>query len=185
MKWVKNNASWEIIWNNMINISEYENILKTNVKQLLDTSSDRSRILNALIGQLEFRYENAVLNIKKLNNQKQIFLTNMEKKNNEIEELKIKLEVDYKKDDSKASLENIDKYLELKKEFLYSKTYIIYIDHFLYEYWYFNNYNKILLDTLINNKVALIQNSFVVIPDSGDMLLKNFNLLYTEEEYKK
>jgi hypothetical protein len=37
-------------------IEEYANVLKTNIKQLLDSSYDKPRILNAFIEQLEFRY---------------------------------------------------------------------------------------------------------------------------------
>ncbi|MBT3726873.1 hypothetical protein HOG21_04145 [bacterium] len=64
-------------------------------------------------------------------------------------------------------MDNIEKYLELKKEYYYSKTYIIYINHFLERYNFLNNYNKRLLDTLINNKDALIKNTYIVLPDSG------------------
>jgi hypothetical protein len=86
--------------------------------------------------------------------------------NSEIELLKQKIENDFANNNSEGSLENIDKYLELKKEYYYSRTYIVYINHFLSEYNYLSNYNKVLLDTLINNKDALIKDSFVVIPDS-------------------
>jgi hypothetical protein len=40
----------------MIAVEEYKNILKTNVKQLLDNSYDKPRILDAFIDQLEYRY---------------------------------------------------------------------------------------------------------------------------------
>lgn len=104
--------------------------------------------------------------------------------NNNIEELKKKIDIDFSSNNSAGTLENINKYLELKKEFYYSRTYIVYINHFINEYNILNNYNKILLDTLINNKEALIKDAFVVIPDSGAELLKSFNLLYSEDELK-
>jgi hypothetical protein len=150
----------------MISVEEYKNILKTNVKQLIDTSYDKPRILNAFIEQLEYRYTLAFENINTLNQQKTVFLNNMNSSNSKIETLKVKIEKDFIENNSKESLKNIDEYLELKKEYYYSKTYIVYINHFLNEYNYLNNYNKLLLDTLINNKDALIKNSFVVIPDS-------------------
>jgi len=178
-------ANKELIWANMLSIEEYRNILKTNVKQLLNSSYDKSRILNAFIEQLEFRYVIWSQNIKKLNEQKAIFTNNMSVSDTQIESLKQKIETDFRDNNSVWSLENIDKYLELKQEYYYSRTYIVYINHFLSEYNYLNNYNKLLLDTLINNKDALIKDAFVVIPDSWTELLKNFNLLYTEEEFKK
>lgn len=181
----QDSANNELIWANMISVEEYKNILKTNVKQLIDTSYDKPRILNAFIEQLEYRYTLAFENINTLNQQKTVFLNNMNSSNSKIETLKVKIEKDFIENNSKESLKNIDEYLELKKEYYYSKTYIVYINHFLNEYNYLNNYNKLLLDTLINNKDALIKNSFVVIPDSWTALLKNFNLIYTEEEYKQ
>lgn len=181
----QDSANNELIWANMIAVEEYKNILKTNVKQLIDTSYDKPRILNAFIEQLEYRYTLAFENINTLNQQKTVFLNNMNSSNSKIETLKVKIEKDFIENNSKESLKNIDEYLELKKEYYYSKTYIVYINHFLNEYNYLNNYNKLLLDTLINNKDALIKNSFVVIPDSWTALLKNFNLIYTEEEYKQ
>jgi hypothetical protein len=41
----------------MIVLNEYLNILKTDIKGLLDSSNDRSSTLNAFIDQLEYRYK--------------------------------------------------------------------------------------------------------------------------------
>jgi len=181
----QSNANKELIWTNMIAVQEYKNVLQTNVPQLLNSSYDKPRILNAFIEQLEFRYVIWGQNIKKLNEQKAVFTNNMTTSNSKIEILKQKIATDFKDNNSAWSLENIDKYLELKQEFYYSRTYIVYINHFLAEYNYLSNYNKLLLDTLINNKDALIKDTFVVIPDSGTQLMKQFNLIYTEAELKK
>ena len=181
----KETANRELIWSNMITLDEYRNILKTNVKQLLDSSYDKPRILNAFIEQLEFRYVLSAKNIKRLNEQKTVFLNNMDSSNEKIETLKIKIAKDFENNNSIWSLENINTYLKLKEEFYYSRTYIVYINHFLNEYVSLNNYNKKLLDTLINNKDALIKDAFVVIPDSWAELLKSFNLIYDENEIKK
>lgn len=181
----ENTANKEIIWNNMIYIEEYRNILKSNIKQLLNTSYDKSRILNAFIQQLEYRYTLATENQNILNKQKLIFDTNMIKSDADVEILKAKIELDFTNNNSNWSLENINTYLELKKDYYYAKTYITYINHFLYEYKYLNEYNKKLLDILILNKDALIKDSYVVIPDTWVELLRNFNLIYSEEEFKK
>jgi len=180
----KENANKELIWKNMQSVNEYKNVLKTDVKQLLNASYDKSSILNAFIEQLEYRFALWVENIKVLNNQKTVFLNNMNTSNANIESLKAKIESDFKNNNPEESVVNIEEYLKLKEEYYYSRTYIVYINHFLAEYNYLNNYNKVLLDTLINNKDALIKDAFVVIPDSSAWMLKKFNLLYTEEEYK-
>jgi len=180
----QNTANKELIWKNMIAIEEYKNILKTNVKQLINTSYDKPRTLDAFIDQLEYRYTLWINNAKKLTEQKSIFNKNMIATNWKIEALKIKIAKDFKENNAEESLENINSYLEFKKQYYYSRTYIIYINHFLSEYNYLNKYNKLLLDTLINNKDALIKNAYVVIPDSWSALLKKFDLIYDEKQIK-
>ncbi len=177
-------ANKELIWANMIAIEEYKNILKTNVKQLIDSSYDKPRTLDAFIDQLEYRYTINNKNIQTLNQQKTVFTNNMTSVNSKIDSLKLKIEKDFSENNSSESLVNIDNYLELKKQYYYSRTYIVYINHFLSEYNYLNKYNKLLLDTLINNKDALIKNAYVVIPDSWSTLLKKFDLIYDENQYK-
>jgi hypothetical protein len=68
--------------------------------------------------------------------------------------------------DTSTTLENIDDYLKLVQESNYSRTYIVFINRFINSYDILNNYNKLLLDTLINNKEILVKNTQVVLPDS-------------------
>jgi hypothetical protein len=150
----------------MIIVEEYKNILKTDIKSILDQSKNRAEILDALIEQFEFRYEKSVKQIISLNEQKAIFEREMNEANSQIEILKVKINTDYKKRDSVASKENITNYLEQKNKYNYARTYIIYINHFLSDYVSLNDYNKKLLDTLINNKDAIVKEAYVVIPSS-------------------
>jgi len=94
------------------------------------------------------------------------------------------MNADFAAFDEDSSAKNAENYLELKKEYQANYIDIIFINQFLKQYVFLNEYNKKLLDTLINNKEALINQSFVVIPDSGDEFLKYFHLIYDEEEYK-
>lgn len=183
---VKNWELWseELISANMIIVEEYKNTLKTDIKWLLEQSKNRGEILNALIEQFEFRYEKSVKQIISLNEQKAIFEREMAEANSQIEILKAKINTDYKKRDSIASKENITAYLEQKNKYNYARTYIIYINQFLKEYSLLNDYNKKLLDTLINNKDAIVKESYIVIPNTWTELLREFDLLYEESEYK-
>jgi len=185
-KMVQNWELWsdELISANMIIVEEYKNVLKTDIKWLLDKSKNRAEILDALIEQFEFRYEKSVKQIISLNEQKSIFEREMAEANTQIEILKVKINTDYKKRDAAASKENITNYLEQKNKYNYARTYIIYINHFLSDYVSLNDYNKKLLDTLINNKDAIVKEAYVVIPSSWAGLLKEFDLLYEESEYK-
>jgi hypothetical protein len=100
-------------------------------------------------------------------NQKDIFVSTMNISNTKIETLKIKIDSDFKNSDSISSLKNIENYLELKKEYDYSKMYIIYINHFLEQYNFLNNYAKNLAGLLINNKEAIIKDAYIVISETS------------------
>lgn len=175
------NSSNEIIWNNMNIIKEYLNILKTDIKWLIDSSYDKSALLNAYIEQLEFRYQNWIENQQLLTNQKQALVTSMNDSNTKIEILKAKIDSDFKNSNAQASLENIEEYLQLKQEYYYAKTYIIYINHFLEQYNFLNNYALNLAEILVNNKEAIIKNAYVVISENVWVEeLKEFDLIFEE-----
>lgn len=182
----KNLLNDDLINNHMIMTNEYLNVLKTDIKKLLDTTViDKSELLNALIDEYEYRYENASLQISILTEQKNIYLNDMEIANSSIENIKNQMETDFQNNDAESSKENIVAYLEEKNRYYYARTYIIYINQFLAEYQIMNNYNKIILDTLINNKDAIIKNSYVVLPDSWLEVLKQLELIYDEETFKE
>lgn len=183
---LQDNSAWsnELIASNMQITEEYQNVLKTDIKGLLANSKNKAEILDAIIEQLEFRYEKATKQIIALNEQKNIFNNEMIKAEANIETLKVKINTDFKNKDSAASKENIDNYLVEKNTYYHARTYIIYINKFLLDYSYLNDYNKKLLDTLINNKDALVKDTYVVIPDTWTALLKDFDLLYDEATFK-
>jgi hypothetical protein len=56
----------------MITTQEYKNILRSDIKSIIDSSRDRASMLNALIDQLEYRYEKAIIESRKLLEQKSI-----------------------------------------------------------------------------------------------------------------
>lgn len=182
--WNKNIAKDKIITANMVLLNEYFNILKTDIKSLLSISSDREFALNSFIAQLEYRYKLWVENSKILNMQKQELVKSYESSNKQIENVKQKIWSDFWNFNNIETLKNIDSYLKLREENTNAFTYIVFINKFLNYYAILNNYNKKVLDTLINNKEILIKNTQVVIPNTGGELLKQLNILYTEEEWK-
>jgi hypothetical protein len=60
----------------------------------------------------------------------------------------------------------------------------VFVNQFIKQHEFLNNYNRTVLDTLINNKKALINESFVVLPDSGTQFLKPLDLILDEAEFK-
>ena len=135
----------ELIWSHMLIIKDYLNLLKTDIKSLINNSYNKTEILNAFIEQLEFRYQNWLENEKNLLKQIEIFTNSMNSSESKIQILKSKIENDFKNNDSKASLVNIDEYLKLKQDYYYARTYIIYINHFVTQYNFLNNYSRILI----------------------------------------
>jgi hypothetical protein len=79
----------------------------------------------------------------------------------------------------------IDEYVKAKNEENRARVYLAYIERFQRGYGILQGQNKKILDTLINNREALIKKTVVVIPDSGSDLLKKLNLVITEADYKK
>lgn len=177
------NEKW-FLWENMFILDEYRNILKSDFNNILKWTSNKSDMLEAIIDQLEYRYSISVEQMKELEDLSNGYKTKMGLANSEIEVLKQKISNDYNNRNAVESENNIKKYVEIKDKYYNSKINIVYIYQFIKEYSLLNNYNKLLLDTLINNKEALIKETYVVIPDSGANLLKKFDLLYTEEEIK-
>lgn len=186
LTWSWSEAPIELIWKNMIIINEYRNILKTDANQLINSSYDKEAILKAYVEQLEYRYTIWVKSQQLLVKQNNVLVSSMENSNSKLEILKEKISADFKKSDSASSLENIDKYLELKKEYNLAKIYINYISQFLQQYSYFNKYAKNQATNLLLNKDSIIKNAYVVIPSEWWIeALQEFDLIFTEEQIRK
>jgi hypothetical protein len=84
--------------------------------------------------------------------------------NSEIENLKSKIALDFESSNVDGTLENIDTYVELKQKFNFAKIYVTYINHFLNQYNFLNNYARDLASVLVANKDAIIRDAYVVIP---------------------
>lgn len=182
--WNNNQAKDKIITTNMLILNEYFNILKTDIRSLLLSSNDREFALNSFIAQLEYRYKLWVEKLNTLALQKTELMKSYNDSNLEINKLKNKISNDFSNFDNTETIKNIDSYLKLRQENLNARTYIVFINKFLNNYTILNEYNKKVLDTLINNKEIIIKNSQVIIPDTGWELLKQLKLLYTEDEWK-
>lgn len=180
------NYDWNniIIAKNMAITKEYKDILRSDFKQTLKDALDKPSMLEAIIEQLEYRYEIASNQINNLNEQKWVLEWSMSEANNKKENIKTKIDSDFQANNPDASIQNISDYLEAQNNYYYARTYVIFINQFLREYQILNEYNKRLLDVLINNKNAIINSSYVVIPDTGEELLREFDLLYEEADYK-
>jgi hypothetical protein len=99
-------------------------------------------MLNSILNQLSYRYNLTIDQIKDLITKKTAFETETINANAKIDTLKVKISDDFQKNDAIASVENINTYLELKNQYYYARTYIIYINQFLKDYQALNEYTK-------------------------------------------
>lgn len=174
----------KIVTANMIWLNEYLNVVRTDVNKLLDQASDRESMLESYLDQLKYRYTNTTEQINTLNQQAAQLNTVVASSNQKIEALKTTLTSSYKSLDYDKTQATLDEYLVEKDKNTYATTYLVFVSKFIQSYTLLNTYNKVLLDTLINNKEALVKNVTVVLPDSWTNLMKKFNLVKTEAEFK-
>lgn len=173
-----------MIQNNMLTIKEYLAYLRNDMRANLDKSDNREAFLNEYTDQLEFRYKLASNNIKTLLSQKSYLESIITRSDNSIENIKLKLDSDFKAFDDRAVMADVENYLEQSRIKKVASTYLVFTNKFIEQYNYLNTYNKELLDVLILNKKAISTESYVVIPDSGSQILQDFNLLYDENAFK-
>lgn len=172
--------AWDdIISKNMILIQEYLNVSQTDIKSMLDKSYDKNGALKTYLKTLKSRYNLANKQIVSLTQQKQVFEATMTQTQEQIEALKDKISTDFSAVNTQATLENIDVYLELKNKYTTARMYVIFINKFIEQYEYLNEYNTNIANILIQNSDAIIKDSYVVLPESGDTnILKDLNLLF-------
>jgi len=178
-------AKNELISYHMLALNEYYHILQTDIRSLLSGATDRGSMLDAFIDQLEYRYEVATQNMQMLTSQRSELVAAYNSSGNDVENIKRKMGTDFAEFNAPATLDNIDQYLVRKQENTNAYAYIVFVDKFLDYYETLNEYNKLVLDTLLNNREILIKNTQVVIPDTGGELLRQLNLLYDEADWKR
>lgn len=174
----------KLISSNMVAASEYLNVLKTDVNKLLDSATDRESMLESFLDQLKYRYTSTNSYLSILSAQVKELQGTVTSSDQSIETTKTAMTSAYKNLDYDKTEELLTAYLAEKQKNTYARTYLIFLGKFISTYGTMNAYNKTLLDTLINNKEALIKNVTVVLPDSGSNLMKPLNLLKTEAEWK-
>ncbi len=186
---------WELSWDaladreevlsvNILALREYNNLMKTDVKQLLADSGNRKKALDGYISQLETRYKNGVENGRALEMQQAKLEADMASALEQVKIHKAEMSAGLKAHDTDAIMVAMDNYLIETNNYNIAQSNLMFVKYFVTKYLEFSFKNKNLLDTLINNKQALANGSFIVIPDSWADLLKDLNLIYDESQLK-
>ena len=171
-------------WKHMQSISEYYNIMKTDVSSMLASSNNKGDTLDAYIDQLSYRYKLATTNKQDLQKKRTELQNQLTESVAKVDKIKARINIDFKAFDADNTNRNIDWYLLAKQEYNYARTHLIFINQYIKQYEYLNNYNKTVLDALINNRDAISKNSYVVIPDTWTEVLRDLNLIINESDFK-
>ena len=175
----------QILSVNILALRDYSNLLSTDVKELLSTSSNKEAALSWYISQLEIRYKNGVQNWVALTGQEEKLNADKIAALAAVEKHKAEMLTGLEANDADAISIAMDSYLIETNNYNIANSNLVFVRYFIKKYAAASEYNKTLLDTLINNKEALSNGSFVVVPDSWEELLRDLNLLYDEAEYKE
>lgn len=180
---IRKPGEYTILTTNMEFIHSYANVLKTDILALLDQNNDRAVALEEHITLLRNFLDEWQDRIALLSQQYKELQGIINENSSEISNSKTSLQQAYQSLDYDTMETNIDGYMAAKQWELYAKTYLTFINSFLKNLNTLQVENKKILDTLINNREALIKRTVVVLPDSGTDVLKKLNLIQTEEEY--
>ncbi len=180
---IRKPGEYTILTANMEFIHSYANVLKTDILALLDQNNDRAVALEEHIALLRNFLDEWQDRIALLSQQYKELQAIINENSSEISNSKTSLQQAYQSLDYDTMETNIDGYMAAKQWELYAKTYLTFINSFLKNLNTLQIENKKILDTLVNNREALIKRTVVVLPDSGTDVLKKLNLIQTEEEY--
>jgi len=173
-----------ILEKNLTFLQEYRSFIKMDYNLAFKNSPDKAYTLDNLVKQLGFRFRTSVLNVKNLLTQQEWLKSEYLANKRDLNNIKQKIEKDYNSVDIEELKEDLTNYYALKSRETKLTTYLVFIWNMIKNHNVMNDYNKIVLDTLINNKDVISKNSFVVLPDSGNKVLNDLDLIMTEKEYK-
>lgn len=173
-----------LIGSNMLAISAYVNVLKTDIVSMLDQATDRTRTLDEQIELLKSYYTKTNERLALINEQMTDIKAIIASSNEVTTKAKTSMEAQYQAFDYSGVDGLIEDYVTAKNNENKARVYLVYLERFQRAYGILQGKNKVLLDTLINNREALIKHATVVIPDSGSDLMKKLNLIETEAESK-
>lgn len=100
----------------------------------------------------------------------------------QIEVVKTNMESSFSASDAAQTLENVDRYFELRELYTIAFTDIVFINQFFSQHDFLTRYNLWILNTLRTNKQAIIDQTFVVIPETWDEYLRPLELIFDEAE---
>lgn len=168
----------------MVSINAYLNLLKIDIGNMLDTATDRTRTLDEHIALLKTYYIKTKEKQATISTQIQELKNTITEDANAANALKTNISTAYKGMDYASMDTMISSYMAAREDEMKARTFLTFLEKFSSSYNTLQGENAKILDTLINNREAIIKRATVVVPDSGTELMRKLNLIQTEAEYK-
>jgi hypothetical protein len=183
----------EVLWNpeigqqkligaNMLAVSNYMNLISTDIPTLLDNSIDRSTTINEHISLLKSYYNRTLERLTVIGEQIADLQGIISQSTASTNWAKVIMQMSYEDYDYSWVDGAIDTYIGAKNRDTRARVYLIYLEKYKKSYAALQAKNLKLIDVLINNREALIKRTTVVIPNSGSELIKSLKLIQTEAE---
>ena len=152
-------AQTRLIGTNMIAMQSYLNVLKVDIATMLDESSDRAVALDEHVEILKSYYTKTTERMAMLREQSRELEKAISESSVVTEEAKATMETKYKAFEYDGIDSVINNYVQGKNEESRARVYLAYVERFQRGYTILQTHNKKILDTLINNRDAIINRS--------------------------
>lgn len=150
----------------MLALQSYVNVLKIDIKTMLEESNDRATTLDEHVEILKSYYTKTNERIAMLREQSTELQRVISESTTLTEEAKANMETKYKAFEYDGVDSVIDNYVQAKNDENRARVYLTYVERFQRGYTILQAQNRKILDTLINNRDAIIKQVVVILPDS-------------------
>ena len=174
----------KIIASNINEIATYRDILKIDIKEKLDSAPDRQAALKAQLELLNKHYSLAQDNLKGLDLSRKEITATLSEITTRVNNARSKVDNSFAKLDPSDVDEYVGEYISAKEDERYAQTYLVLTDRLRERYAKLQSYNSLLIQTLANNREALIAGVSVVMPAQWSDFMDDLGLIKTEAQKK-
>ena len=175
----------KLLEENMLFMREYYNLSQTDIIDALKNSSDRARTLDNFVNQIELRREGATQSLQNLQTQRKMYINEIQSISQAANSERNTLEREFNKWGASESLASSDRFISLRSLETELLMDIVFINQFIRQYEFLNDYNAWIINALKANRQQIIDRSFVVIPNSGSEFLRPLELIFDEGEISR
>ena len=170
---------------NILFMREYFNLSQTDIIDALRTSSDRARTLDNFVNQIELRRDGSTQSIENLQSQRRLYIDELESVSQAINAERSTLEREFNRWSPSDTLQSSDRFISLRSLETELLSDIVFMNQFIRQYEFLNNYNAWIVNTLKVNRQQIIDRTFTVIPNSWSEFLRPLELIIDEDDLEQ